>query len=262
MVFGAFVIGTVSQEFWRGVRARRAMSSESVPGALVSLVQRNRRRYGGYLVHAGVAVLFIGVAASSAFQEARDARLVPGQTMKVDGYDIRYVRATSGVDGEKISFGAVLDVRRDGKHVATLRPTRGYYPSQDARGLGTVGRFFEGESTSEVGLRAGLRRDLWTAVSPDVGALKPFIDEADRRFANAPPRVQALLVGTLAARYQAKPPPATFRIIASPLVTWIWLGGLIVIAGVLVAIWPAPSAVRRRVRAGYAARVARELGRA
>ncbi|MFL5904140.1 MAG: heme lyase CcmF/NrfE family subunit, partial [Solirubrobacteraceae bacterium] len=56
---GAFVLAGVGQELWRGVRARRAMSGGSVPRALVTLVQRNRRRYGGYLVHAGVAILFV-----------------------------------------------------------------------------------------------------------------------------------------------------------------------------------------------------------
>ena len=64
------------------MRARRAMSSDSVPRAVVSLVQRNRRRYGGYLVHVGVAVLFAGVAASSAFQDARDVELQVGQTAR------------------------------------------------------------------------------------------------------------------------------------------------------------------------------------
>ncbi|MEA2134369.1 MAG: cytochrome c-type biosis protein CcmF, partial [Solirubrobacteraceae bacterium] len=88
----AFVFAAVGQELWRGVRARRAMSSDSVPRALVSLVQRNRRRYGGYLVHVGVAVLFAGVAASSAFQDARDVELQVGQSAKVGGYELTYVR--------------------------------------------------------------------------------------------------------------------------------------------------------------------------
>src|SRR3954451_16311856 len=63
-----FLLGCVGQEFWRGAGARKAMSGESLPVALVSMVRRNRRRYGGYLVHAGVALLFVGIAASSAFQ--------------------------------------------------------------------------------------------------------------------------------------------------------------------------------------------------
>ena len=75
-----FLLGCVGQEFWRGARARRAMSGEALPVALVSLVRRNRRRYGGYLVHAGVALLFVGIAASSAFQHAATPRCRPGQT--------------------------------------------------------------------------------------------------------------------------------------------------------------------------------------
>jgi cytochrome c-type biogenesis protein CcmF len=113
-----------------------------------------------------------------------------------------------------------------------------------------------------VGLKAGLRRDLWTAVEPDLQSLEPVIRQADKRFADADPNLQAVLIAAIAERYRTRTPPATFRIIASPLVTWIWIGALVVIGGALIALWPAPVAARRRARAGYAARVARELGRA
>jgi cytochrome c-type biogenesis protein CcmF len=257
----AFVLAAVGQEFWMGTRARRAMTGEPPPVALAALVRRNRRRYGGYVVHAGMAILFVGVAASSAFQANRDLRLVPGQTARVGGYDITYVRPTTRLESEKVSLGAVLDVRRDGKRVGTLRPTRGYFPSTDPT-AGPVGRFFDGQATSEVGLRAGLRRDLWTAVEPDLQSLEPLISQADKRFADADPGLQAVLIAAIAERYRTRTPPATFRVIASPLVTWIWIGALVVIGGALIALWPAPVAARRRARAGYAARVARELGRA
>jgi cytochrome c-type biogenesis protein CcmF len=263
IMFGcaAFVLAAVGQEFWRGVAARRAMTRESPLVALAALVRRNRRRYGGYVVHAGIAILFVGVAASSAFQHARDVRLGPGGTARVGGYDVTYVRPTARLASEKISLGAVLDVRKDGRRVALLRPTRGYYPSMDPS-LGPVGRYFDGQSTSEVGLKAGLRRDLWMAVEPDLGPLQGIIHDADRRFSRASPDVQALVIAAVAGRYDRRPPPATFRIIVSPLVTWIWLGALVVFAGGLIALWPAPLALRRRAAAGYSARVARELGRA
>jgi cytochrome c-type biogenesis protein CcmF len=237
------------------------MTGEPAPAALAALVQRNRRRYGGYVVHAGMAILFVGVAASSAFQANRDLRLRPGQTARVGGYDVTYVRPTTRLESEKVSLGAVLDVRRDGKRVGTLRPTRGYFPSTDPT-AGPVGRFFDGQATSEVGLQAGLRRDLWTAVEPDLQPLEPLIRQADAKFGDARPQLQAFLIAAVAERWRTRPPPATFRVIASPLVTWIWIGALIVIAGALIAMWPAPVAARRRARAGYAARVARELGRA
>ena len=251
------------------------MTGEGPIGALRSLVARNRRRYGGYLVHVGMALLFVGVAASSAFQNARDVRLTPGQTMRVGDYDFTYVRATSRVstkagDLEKISFGAVVDVRRDGEKIVTLRPERGYFPSRDLAGLGPVGRFFEGEATSEVGLKAGLRRDLWAAMTPDIRTLMPTIEEGDRVFTAAAGKLAPELAGQalgqalngIVTKYMDSKPAATFRVISSPLVTWIWLGAIIVFLGGLIALWPGSDAPGRRVSARYAARVAEDLGRA
>ncbi len=272
-VLGAFVVGAVGQEFLRGVRARRAMSGESAPVALFSLVRRNRRRYGGYLVHVGVTVVFVGVAASSAFQDARDVQLRPGQTARVGGYDITYERTTSDLKAasngrlEKIDLGAVLLVRRDGKTLGRLRTERSYFPSSDPS-LGPVSRFFEGEATSEVGLRAGWRRDVWSAISPDINRLQPRIAEGDRVFARAaraglsPEQSGPLLVRALqglVSSYASDPPPATFRLLVSPLVTWIWIGALIVSLGGLIAMWPPPGGLRRPAAAAYKARVAREL---
>ena len=91
----AFVLGSVGQEFWRGTRVRRALAHESPPVAVASLVRRNRRRYGGYIVHVGIAVLFIGVAASSSFQHESELSLGVGQSAQVGPYTFRYVRSTA-----------------------------------------------------------------------------------------------------------------------------------------------------------------------
>jgi cytochrome c-type biogenesis protein CcmF len=271
---GAFVLAVVGQEFWRGVGARRAMSSDSVLGALISLVQRNRRRYGGYIVHAGIVVLLVGVAASSTFQSARDVKLAPGESTRVGGYDVTYVRPTGDLDVasngslEKINLGADLRVRRGGGKPTTLHTERSYFPSSDPR-LGPVSRYFEGEATSEVGLRPGLRRDFWTTVAPDTGLLRRTIRRGDRVFEmtgslSREERGAALGVALrrLAASYPRVAPPATFRILVSPLVTWLWVGALIVFAGGLITLWPAPLGAPRRVSASNAARLAREAGRA
>jgi cytochrome c-type biogenesis protein CcmF len=249
--FAAFVVAAVGQELARGVRVRRAVSGEAFPVALAALVRRNRRRYGGYIVHVGMAVLLVGVAGSTAFQHIRDARLVPGQQARIDGYDVRYVRATGQLSSEKITLGAVLEVSRDGRHVATLRPNRGYYPSPDP-GEGPIGRFFDGESTSEVGLRAGARRDVWTSIQPDIGPMRRLIDDANTRFADSSANVQALVVAGLVAHYEGRPPAATFRFIVSPLVEWIWLGGLIVLFGGLIAVWPRAALAQAWAAAGRA----------
>jgi cytochrome c-type biogenesis protein CcmF len=274
--FAAFVVGTVVQEFVRGVRARRAMTGEAPPLALVTLVRRNRRRYGGYVIHLGMAVMFIGVAASSAFQHARDVRLAPGQTARIgNGYMVRYERATSRLDlshgsVERLVFGARVGLYKDGKRVATLRPERGYYPIQGAPFAGALGRYFEGEATSEVAMDAGIRRDVWTAVQPDTSRLMKVVKEGDAVFRAAmpklPPEEFRLRLGQaitgLVDNYPRNAPPATFRLIVSPLVAWIWVGGIMVIFGGVICLWPAPDLARRRATAGYAARVARELGRA
>jgi cytochrome c-type biogenesis protein CcmF len=264
--FVAFVLAVVGQEFWRGATARRTMTGEPWPRALVRLTGRNRRRYGGYLVHAGIAVLFLGVAASSAFLDQRDVRLSPGDSFEVGEYTLTYREPTARLGGDDdgtgapISLGAVIDVEGDGKRF-TLRPTRNYYSTQDPS-KGVVSRFFEGEATSEVDVRWGLSRDLWLAIRPDIGMLEGPIREADRRFADSAGDVQALVIAALVERYRDEPPPATFRAIASPLVAWIWIGGGIAVLGALIAAWPAPEARLRRVRSLAAARLGRELTRA
>jgi cytochrome c-type biogenesis protein CcmF len=264
--FVAFVLSVVGQEFWRGASARRVMTGESLPRALTRLTGRNRRRYGGFLVHAGIAVLFLGVAASSAFIEQRDVRLSPGESVKVGGYDVTYLRPTAKLGGDDagtgapISLGAVMRVRK-GDDSYLMRPARNYYSTTDPS-KGAISRFFEGEANSEVDIRWGLKRDFWLAVRPDLVSLEQPIARADRRFADSSGQVQAVVIRALTELYREQPPPAAFRAIVSPLVTWIWIGGAIAVFGALLAAWPSPEARLRRVRSLYAARLGRELSRA
>jgi cytochrome c-type biogenesis protein CcmF len=261
----AFTLATVGQEFWRGARARAVMSGRPLPVALVELVVRNRRRYGGYVVHAGIALLFVGVAASSAFKQQTDVRLRPGESARVGDYRVTYREATARLaddpagTGAPITLGAVLELR-DGSERLDLRPARNYYLSRDAS-LGTIGRFFEGEATSEVAQTWGLDRDVWTAVQPDLSALRRPIGVADRKFASAPGDVQAIIIAALAERYRRVPVAANFRLIAFPLVSWIYIGGGVALLGGLLALWPAPEARLRRLQSAFAARLRGELAR-
>jgi cytochrome c-type biogenesis protein CcmF len=264
----AFVFGSIGQEFFRGVRARRAMAGESVPRAFTGLVRRNRRRYGGYVVHLGIAVLFIGVAASSSFQHASELGLSPGQSTRVGAYTVRYVRPTATITprydaahtGSTLSLGAVIDVSKGGRHVATLNPSEGYYASQEAS-QGTVGSLIGGQPVSHVSMDAGITRDVWSAIEPDIEA--PALQRIVRAGNSALSPEEALVaIGYLAREYLKHPPQAQFHFIVSPLVMWIWIGGLIVFGGGLIAIWPTPSVVRRRVAARSRARAVRGLARA
>jgi cytochrome c-type biogenesis protein CcmF len=279
--FAAFALTGLAQELWRGAAARRSLAGGSLPAALVAVVSRNRRRYGGYVVHAGVAVLLIGVAASSSFQTDREVRLRPGQSAVVDGRRITYERPTVSVDSEAFSFGALLGVEQGGERFA-LRPSKRFFRPTGVE-TSTIGSFFDGEATSEVGLKAGAASDLWTAVEPDVSAVHRRVRAADAGFracvsgapgtppqckavrglmraAAANPRLrpaalaqlgtlQAATAKRIAGSYLGDDVAATFKVIVNPLVTWIWIGGLIALAGALIAIWPA-RAPRRRAAAG------------
>ena len=265
--FVAFVLGVVTQEFWRGTRARRAMSGDAWPLALVNLVGRNRHRYGGYVVHAGIALLFLGVAASSAFVEQRDTRLVPGETTTVGDYTITYLEPLARVlddrfdTGAPLTLGARLEVEKDGERFL-LEPSRNYYGANQPTPDAPLRGFFEGEATSEVDVRWGLVRDFWVAVQPDLRTLEAPIREGDERFSQLGGDVGGLLVAALAERYTNTASPIAVRALVSPLVAWIWIGGGIMVLGSLIALWPSG---RPRLGGAYAARVgreARELARA
>jgi len=271
-----FVLATVVQELLRGVAARRAITHDAVPVALVGLIRRNRRRYGGYIVHAGFAVMLVGVAASSSFQHSQDVLLSPGQKAHVDGYTIRYVQPTESVSAQKIAFGAVLDVSKGGRHVTTVTTTRNFYPSQNLSD-GLIGKFFDtSQSDSQVGLDAGLRRDIWTVIDVDPSHLATLINQGNSVFAAYAPQVMTkaakmppaqaaqamnalwterdIAVAEIAHRFVTHPWASEFLLIVDPLVIWIWLGALIIGGGGLIALWPVPSLSRGRARVPKAAR--------
>jgi cytochrome c-type biogenesis protein CcmF len=194
-------------------------------------------------------------------------RLRPGQTAEVGGYQMKYVKPTVAFlddkagTGAPITLGAVVDVRKGGQHF-TFRPGRNYYPTQDPA-EGVVGRFFNGESNSEVSVKWGPLGNFWTAAQPDISMLQAPIAFANRRFASVKsPDVLAIIVAGTLRKYLTARPAVTFTAIHSPMIMWIWLGGLIVILGSLTALWPSPEARRRRASSLAAARLGRELSRA
>jgi cytochrome c-type biogenesis protein CcmF len=274
-VVAAFTLAAVGQELWRGAGARRSLSGDDPLRALGTLVTRNRRRYGGYVVHVGIALLLIGVAASSSFQTSRDLRLEPGEEATVGDYSVTYVRPTSSIDPreQKLMFGAILDVRRDGEPVAQLQPSREYFSSRNADPSAPLRSFFEGEATSEVGRKEGFARDLWAAMQPDLASFDRVIERGDELFAGLAARAdpddaaaaqflaarQGEAIRGLAQRYLNETPPASIRFNVNPFVIWIWIGGIVAVLGAAFALWPGAELRKRRVSDVYAARLAREL---
>ncbi len=126
--FAAFVAATIGLEFIRGTQARRALSNESVPRAFGQLIARNRRRYGGYIVHAAILMLAIGIAGSSAYDTSHSARLAPGNSMKLRNYTLVYRGLNSKRSENAIETRATIDVYRGGDRIATMHPGKNNYP--------------------------------------------------------------------------------------------------------------------------------------
>jgi cytochrome c-type biogenesis protein CcmF len=148
--FSAFVAASIVLEFVRGRRAA---------GSLTRLVARNRRRYGGYIVHAAILLLAIGIAGSSAYQTIRERSLQPGQSMQAAGYTLTYESLGRRQLQNAQQTSAVVDVSRGGSHVATLHPGKSWFPVEqsasndvsiyhDPRSLGDVYTIADGISKS------------------------------------------------------------------------------------------------------------------
>jgi cytochrome c-type biogenesis protein CcmF len=281
--FGAFLMASVAQEMYSGTAARRAVTKDIWPVAWLGLVRRNRRRYGGYIAHFGLAVMLIGVAASSSFQHSRNATLRPGQSVSNDGYIFHYVRPIAVTSAERVSFGAVIDVTKGGKQVTTLRTEQSFYPSTSSS-VGIIGRFFDSANAdSTIGLDAGPLRDIWTVAAANLQPLAADINKGDKLFAGY---MNSLLAKTthmtatqqntyiddsgiyalrdeavngIVSQYTKHRYPIQFLLIVAPLVTWLWAGAFIIALGGLISMWPAPLAVRRRSPSVSRSRAAREL---
>jgi cytochrome c-type biogenesis protein CcmF len=139
--FAAFVAATIVLEFARGTRARRALSGGSWISSFFTLVARNRRRYGGYVVHAAVVLLAIGIAGSSAFGKVAEAKLRPGQSMHIGDYTLVYRSLQQHTTSNALETRAELGVTRGGRDLGTLAAGKNAYT-------------IEQQVSNEVGIRS------------------------------------------------------------------------------------------------------------
>ena len=123
-----FVALTTLMEFWRGTRARIRTTGENPLTALLALIGRNRRRYGGYTIHLAVVVMTIGIIGSQFFQQTTQGQVKPGETLSVGQYTIRYDNLTEFTtnDGRQVDR-ATVSVFKDGQLLSQLNPRRDYY---------------------------------------------------------------------------------------------------------------------------------------
>jgi cytochrome c-type biogenesis protein CcmF len=199
-----FNVAVIVQEFVRGIRARQQAAlkrreSENVLVALYRLLDKNRRRYGGYIVHLGIVAGFIGFA-GQAWTLDHEVSLQPGEQFELGSYQLTYTgtyscpgsphcTAEQQADHEKRMLFAPLEVTYRGRPIGQLLPAKFIYNR---------------ETTTEVALRRGLAHDLYialNAVNPGQGR-------------------------------------ATFEMHVNPFVGWVWIGALIMILGSVLSLWP------------------------
>lgn len=144
----AFVAGTILLEYWRGVASRARHHGEGVVRGAWELTMRNKRRFGGYIVHLGMAILFVGVAASSAYQEVGEVRLRLGESFALDGVRMRYEGIRESATPQYRSAFARLGVYRAGRRIGEVEPEKRLY-------------FTPPQPTTEPGIRRGARSDIY-----------------------------------------------------------------------------------------------------
>ena len=193
-----FVAGTISQEFYKGIGARHSMHDESIPLAALRLVARNRRRYGGYIVHAGIVILFSAFA-GLAFKRDHDVQMKAGDTKElVDPLGHRWRFVSQGVSTSETLNRFVtavgLEVWRDGvRQGIVTSEKRQHFDSNKQPQF---------EPSTEVGIRTSAALDLYIV-------LAGVRDET-----------------------------AELRISFNPLVVWVWIGGIVMAIGGLIVMWP------------------------
>jgi cytochrome c-type biogenesis protein CcmF len=111
--------------------------------AFGQLVGRNRRRYGGYVVHASIVLLAIGIAGSSAYDSVVEGRLSRGESLSVGDYTLTYRSLTERDGANATEIRAVLDVRRDGEELGTVAAGKNAYSAEQ-------------QVSNEVGIRSDL----------------------------------------------------------------------------------------------------------
>jgi cytochrome c-type biogenesis protein CcmF len=151
MMIVAFNITVVVQEFVRGVKARQKRGEESIPASLLNLVAKSRRRYGGYIVHVGIAVMFVGFAGRG-WGVDKEISLNPGERITVEEYQLTYLGSRMEVDHEKRMVFADIEVVRNGTPVGKVSPAKFIYKAMP-----------EAPST-EVGFYHTLRNDLYLVI--------------------------------------------------------------------------------------------------
>ncbi len=164
----AFALATVLTEFWKGMRVRQTMMGEAPWVALSRLIGKNHRRYGGYVVHVAMVMIFIGIVASSIFKIELQTGVEVGKSIEIGGYTVRF----DGIEDESTPHveirKAKLAVFEDGEQLGYVYPEKRFYKKPQ-------------QPTTEVAIWSTLGSDLYTVLGtydPDskVGVFQIFLN--------------------------------------------------------------------------------------
>ncbi|HEX2657328.1 MAG TPA: cytochrome c-type biogenesis CcmF C-terminal domain-containing protein, partial [Polyangia bacterium] len=144
----ALVFTTITQEFVRNLLIRKKNTGSDVLTASVGMVLRNRRRYGGYVVHLGITLMFLGFA-GTAYKKEDEARVEAGQEKVIGKYLLHFDRLAHEEDRQKEMVTGEVTVSVDGKVIDHLRPARWFFHGH------------ESEPTTEVAMHRSAAEDLY-----------------------------------------------------------------------------------------------------
>ena len=207
----AGVITAISSEFLRGANVVRTQTGQPLLASAGTLMRRNTRRYGGYLVHFGIVVMFIGIA-GGAFNQSKEQEMNFGDTVSMGPYRLVCQSYTQDSTPNYDTDYALLDVYKGGKKITQMAPEKRFY-------------FASQTFSTMVALHSTAQADLYVIFmgrNPDTN--RPII-----------------------------------KVFLNPLIAWIWIGVLIVVAGTLFALVPNAVARRREERVAAAMPVGAEV---
>jgi cytochrome c-type biogenesis protein CcmF len=148
----AFVVGTISQEFWRGARVRQGATGTDVFTAMIGLVAKSHRRYGGYVVHLGIVLMFLGFAGEG-YKQEEQLLLQPGQQTTVGAFTVRHDAVRISRDAQKQMITGHVTVFENGKEIGAMYPAKWYFNKR------------EDEPTTEVAIKRGVWEDLYIVMA-------------------------------------------------------------------------------------------------
>ena len=207
----AAVVTAITSEFLRGANVVREQTGKNIVAAMGTLMHRNTRRYGGYLVHFGIVVMFIGIA-GGAFNQSHEQEMSFGDSTTIGPYKLVCQSYTQDSNANYDTDYALLDVYRGGKKVVTLSPEKRFYHAS-------------GQPSTVVALHSTAQADLYVIFmgrNPDTN--RPII-----------------------------------KVFLNPLIAWLWIGVLIVVAGTCFALVPSAAPRRREAAVPLAMPVAVEV---